>query len=718
MIQQFCAYSNLFIFATSFLFGIFVLSHKPKKEVNQTFSAFCFFVAIWTLGYFLWATAKSKESALYYVRFYMISVNFIPTIFFHFSTVFTDTRHRHKRALFLCYLFSLIYIPISLTPYYAPSVRDKFWYHWTWVPDAGPLLHPFVAYFFITVLYSHLLLYRSYKLATDPIKKKQIKLVLLGTAIAFPAGSLNWCMWYNIPIPPVLNVLITCYIAFVAYAIMNYRLWDIELVIRKAFILSGLFAVLFGSTLFLGLLLQSAFFQKIGFPQWLSLALAVMFIMLVYEPIKSKLVHWTNHYLFQQKYDYKKVIQHFSEKVSTILIFDELIRVTENTLRNSFQAEQVTFSLVSKTDPFRDVFETTQNILIKNDLKKINQSNGYELVIPLFYKKEYLGWLGLGPRRSGELYYEDDIELLATLSGQLGIAVQNTKLFDQSTRAQAEVAQASKMATVGTLAASINHEVRNPLYVAKGQLQSYLMKLKDEKNEWINENDSLEPVKEAADLMEASIRQIDRATSIMQSLSAFSKPSYQVNQENISLKLAVDNVLNLLSHEFKYNETQLQVDIPSDLPSLQMNPRHLEEILFNLLTNALHAVENKNGSRVTIKAHTSLFPFPGGEGLGEGERSTHPHLSSPLQGEAMRKVIIEISDTGSGISLDNLPKIWEPFFTTKGDKGTGLGLYVTKKLVEANQGTIEVISQINRGTTFKVVFPITSQMVPSTHNGN
>jgi signal transduction histidine kinase len=238
------------------------------------------------------------------------------------------------------------------------------------------------------------------------------------------------------------------------------------------------------------------------------------------------------------------------------------------------------------------------------------------------------------------------------------------------------------MATVGILAASINHEVRNPLYVAKGQLQSYLMKLKDEKNEWINENDSLEPVKEAADLMEASIRQIDRATSIMQSLSNFSKPSSKVETQSVSIKETIENVLSLIKHEFKYNETLLRVDIPKDLPSLQMNPRHLEEILFNLLTNALHAVENKNGSRVTIKAHTSL------------------------QVEAMRKVIIEISDTGSGISSENLSRIWEPFFTTKGDKGTGLGLYVTKKLVEANQGIIEVESVTSKGTSFRIVFPI------------
>ena len=240
----------------------------------------------------------------------------------------------------------------------------------------------------------------------------------------------------------------------------------------------------------------------------------------------------------------------------------------------------------------------------------------------------------------------------------MGIALMRYGLFD--VQQIADAFQREKLTTLGLLTASVNHEIRNPLYAAQGILQNY--------KEKVSRNSPEETV-------DKSLDQINRALDVIVKLNRFSKP---INQDvhsgsQSSISKAINNVFDLISYEFQLEKIKINNQILDDFPFIQADQRQLEEILFNLIVNACHAMDK--GGELT--------------------------LSSQLKNH---KVILEIKDSGSGISLEQTKHLFEPFHTTKGEKGTGLGLYITKQLVERNGGKISVSSKPNQGTTFILEF--------------
>jgi len=191
-----------------------------------------------------------------------------------------------------------------------------------------------------------------------------------------------------------------------------------------------------------------------------------------------------------------------------------------------------------------------------------------------------------------------------------------------------------------------------------------------------------EVVERAATIMNGTLKQIDRATAITQKLSSFAKPIKEPTAQPVSVANEVDEVLTLVGHDLKLEKIEVRKEISSDLPPIVVDRRQLQEVLFNLIRNAAQAIQPPGS--ITIRA---------------GERS---------EGQ----VRIEIEDTGSGIPPEKLGKIYDPFFTTKEPgKGTGLGLFIVRQIVERNKGRISVESAVGKGTTFFLDFPAAMQAV-------
>ncbi len=248
----------------------------------------------------------------------------------------------------------------------------------------------------------------------------------------------------------------------------------------------------------------------------------------------------------------------------------------------------------------------------------------------------------------------------------MGIALIRYGLFD--VQQIADAFQREKLATIGLIASSINHEIRNPLYGARSVLESYL----EMKKEGLPQTDP--------DLVtEKALKQINRALDVITKLNRFAKPASDpvaINSQ-ASIQEAIKNVLDLVSYEFELDRIHINNDLDSNLPDIQADQRQLEEILFNLIVNACHAMKGKESGTLEIK--------------GQGTKD---------------KVTIEITDTGAGIPPEQAKHLFEPFHTTKGDKGTGLGLYITKQLVEQNGGKVTVNSTDGKGTTFILEFKV------------
>ncbi|MBI2947057.1 MAG: PAS domain-containing protein [Verrucomicrobia bacterium] len=230
---------------------------------------------------------------------------------------------------------------------------------------------------------------------------------------------------------------------------------------------------------------------------------------------------------------------------------------------------------------------------------------------------------------------------------------------------QAHLIQAAKLESVGTLAAGVAHEVKNPL-------QTILMGV-----DYLTENFATghETVTLVLDEMREAIK---RADSIVRGLLEFSS----VNQPNASeedLNRVVEKSIGLVHYQLTKSRIQIVTDLDPAVPRLSLDRIKMEQVFINLFMNAIQAMAN--GGTLTVR--TRLIRFE------EAQLLTGPAARHFKIGDGA--VLVEVNDTGPGIPEELLPKIFDPFFTTKPTgKGTGLGLPVTKKIIELHSGVIDV----------------------------
>lgn len=246
------------------------------------------------------------------------------------------------------------------------------------------------------------------------------------------------------------------------------------------------------------------------------------------------------------------------------------------------------------------------------------------------------------------------------------------ELADREARlsdAHTQLSRADKLSAVGELAASIAHEVKNPVTAVVGYAQ-----LGREAND-------LEDAKELFVLVE---KQGWRAGEVLQSLLEFTRREAQV-PEPVDPRALVEDTVRLLRHPLKLRGVTLETELSDGLPPILAHPGELQQVLVNLLMNGADAMADRPTRVLTIGAS------------GDAER---------LQ--------LWVRDTGVGIPLELRERIFQPFFTTKkGRDGTGLGLSVSQRIVKDLGGELRVASTVGEGSTFTVVLPLASAATAS-----
>jgi len=230
-------------------------------------------------------------------------------------------------------------------------------------------------------------------------------------------------------------------------------------------------------------------------------------------------------------------------------------------------------------------------------------------------------------------------------------------------RLEEQLQQREKLSSIGLLAAGVAHEVNTPLTGVSSYTQMLLGML--------SETDP----KHA--LLQKVRRQADRASNIVNNLLNFSRTGSATEFNEINLNRVLDDTLQLLEPQLRRNQIQLVRAYDPDLPLVYGNAGKLQQVFTNLILNARDAIPE--GGRI------SLFTA-----FNEEEDA----------------IVIEIADTGIGIAPENVAKIYDPFFTTKGvGRGTGLGLAVTYGIVQEHSGHITVESTPGKGTIFRITMP-------------
>jgi signal transduction histidine kinase len=289
------------------------------------------------------------------------------------------------------------------------------------------------------------------------------------------------------------------------------------------------------------------------------------------------------------------------------------------------------------------------------------------LGVPLVVQNRVIGLLNLGHGQPG-FYTERDAHIAQTFAYHAAIAIENARLFTEIQtaykelkQAQAQLIQSAQMAAVSGLAAGVAHELNNPLTAVLGFAELSLRRVAPD-----------DPMGEDLAVVVAEAR---RARDIVQDLLAFSRQTESF-YEKADVNQVMRDTLALVHRQIEKNHVTLVEQYATDLPPLSLAVGRMKQVFLNLITNALHAMPH--GGTLVIS-------------------------SEQVGGE----VAVRVADTGVGIPADHLPRLFEPFFSTKpAEKGTGLGLSVSLGIVQEHGGRIIVESQVEKGSTFTVWLPV------------
>ena len=277
-------------------------------------------------------------------------------------------------------------------------------------------------------------------------------------------------------------------------------------------------------------------------------------------------------------------------------------------------------------------------------------------------------------RKKGEPFYANIVACHAMHMGRDTLIATTTDINDNVEK-EAQLIQASKLATLGTLASGMAHELAQPLNVIRIGSDFFLKKLK--KGEKIS-NDEFRTMAEEIG------SHLDRASKVIKHMREFARQP-DINKTRININEPIEDVFKVLGQQLRVHQIDVELDFDPHLPYIMADHNRLEQVFINLVTNAMYAMDDK-GLRLGNKKWKRLLK-----------------IKSFLYNN---QVVVTISDTGKGIPEEIMDKIFEPFFTTREvGQGTGLGMSISYRIISDYGGTIEIESKVDKGTTFTLKFP-------------
>jgi signal transduction histidine kinase len=309
---------------------------------------------------------------------------------------------------------------------------------------------------------------------------------------------------------------------------------------------------------------------------------------------------------------------------------------------------------------------------------------------PLRIKGKSIGVINVSRTKHHKPFTRRDLEMLVIMGSQAAISIENARLHEQQLRAQ-------RLAMVGQIVAEIGHGVKNTLMLVRGGASLCESAIKT--HNW-------EQIDAAMAILKSGVNRLGLTVADLLDYSKDREPDL----EPVNLAQMIQQVCDAVSHSASAKSVSVVRDVSPEAREIISDENYIYRSILNLVLNALDAVPQ--GGMIALSAAQippdhplvrAALP-PGRKSVSRKDRVGQVGGEREL---ALRNeyVLIRVEDTGCGVERENLEKIFDPFFSTKAGRGTGLGLAVTKKFVERLDGAISVESTIGKGTTFSIILP-------------
>jgi putative nucleotidyltransferase with HDIG domain len=444
----------------SLLLGLFVLLQNRKAAVNQAWAMFTLIMAFAFFSFVNVITSGSKSDALFWDKLLYIGFIFLPVFFLHFVLEILNIYNEKKMLMFYSYGTAALFVFIMVfTRSFITDVGPKLGFHfWARKGISYPL---FVAFFLTEVVYGNILLHKSLKLLAG-YKRERIRYLLIASIIGFAGGLSNFLLNFDLPILPYGNYLIPFSMLIVSYAIVKYRLMDVETFIHKTMAFIAVSIVILA--LYTGL--YAAAHSLLSGLVDLHSPLFFLFFLFIFTPLLAKTQRLVEKVFYRDKYDYRKVLRDFTVEIETLTQLDELLGAVTRTITDAMHAEKVSILLLDEVkgeyavEDAPDLYKSSLRLKedsafvkwlsnnarlvereqiefnpkyedIKDTVMQAFKDIDAEVCVPLMLKHRLIGLLSLGKRLSGEKYRVPDFELLELLGAEIAVAVENAKLYTQ-----------------------------------------------------------------------------------------------------------------------------------------------------------------------------------------------------------------------------------------------------------------------------------------------
>jgi len=284
------------------------------------------------------------------------------------------------------------------------------------------------------------------------------------------------------------------------------------------------------------------------------------------------------------------------------------------------------------------------------------------LAVPMQRKDRLIGVIEVLNKRNGEAFTEDDSDVLMVLANLSAIAIENAQLYE-------EKLQSERLAALGQAVAGISHYIKNVLTGLRGSISLIETAIQDEEYELLEKS------------MMVLRRSYGRIHHLVRDMLSYSK-GREPNPRAVFPNKIIEELHELMKESALSKGIDIQIDLETEMPIVWVDPEALEGILLNLITNAIDAVYERS----------LINPNPPGR--------------IDIRSRYRRQLLtVSVKDNGTGMTDSQQKKIWAAFYSTKGSAGTGLGLAVTRKVIEESGGTLGVESSLGHGSEFTFSLP-------------
>jgi len=575
-------------------------------------------------------------------------------------------------------------------------------------PQAGPLFAGYLLLFGACTVQAVLLMLGQMQVSAGA-RASQLRYILVASLVGFPGGATNCPLWYGIQVPPVGNALIFLYLVIMAHAISRYQLPLAAYDFVHAAVYLGVAATLAVFFLLVQMIVASLEGAKPATGELLNSFLLAMLVSLFFlwavPRLKAGADRIVEQTYLRRRRGQSDRLKNLARQICTISAEDEIFEATVREVsvamnvthlglfvrpefgdRHDLRADAAwdsggfTLRAIPTASVLAQVLTRLQAPLLLDGseaelppeelagLAALRPGLPFEAAFPILTEGVLLGLLVLGPRANRDTYTDRDLSLLEAICLQIAVTLRARQLERRAN-------QAEKLISLGTLAAGLAHELRNPLVSIR--TFSALMAEQGADPEFRREFRSVVE------------RDVQRIGAIIEHVAAFAENS-PVKFTRVRLNEVIQAVYDISRPEFVRGGVEF-VPPAAELPAVLGNYGQLLQVFLNLFQNAIHALQGRPDACVRVSAQV-LGGVSGG-----------------------RALVLAVADNGPGIAAELRTRIFEPFVTTKatGDgqmsrRGMGLGLAIAKRIIEGHRGAITVTVGPSGGTTFLVHLPCPS----------